>query len=120
MARQSFRRSQLPSHEHAGDHKLLLAVQQYKRRLKLAKEFREPEVIAAERVRELMWDVGAENDWHRWMAAAFREIAGKDATCYRSLSDVAQGRSDRLGLKVVKQIAQHTGIPLGVFYDEDV
>lgn len=119
MAQQAFRK-QLPEHDFAADHKLLHAVKRYQRRLALAKEWRAPEEIAAERVRELMWDYGAEKEWHRWMAEAVRQMAGKDATCYYTLRRVANGELTRLGLRVVQQIAQHTGIPIGVFYDEEV
>lgn len=119
MARSTFRK-QLPDHDFAADHKLLHAVKKYQRRLALAKEWRAPEEIAAERIRELMWDYGKELEWHRWMAHAWRQMSGRDSTCYKTLRDVAQGRVNRVGLKVVQQIAMHTGIPIGVFYDEEV
>lgn len=124
MARNAFRKTaplnhDLPDHEHASDHRLLEAIKVYKtkQRLKLAQQRRPSAEIAAERIRELLWDLGAEHGWHRWVAASTRAIGADSSYC--RLWEIATGRATRVGPGLVDKIANFTGIPAGVFYDQD-
>lgn len=120
MAKAAFRKTaaQLPEHDHASDHRLLQALQQYKtkRRLELAKRRRPSAEIAAERIREFAWDLGAEKGWERWIAAAQRAMGAQG---YTTIWRITTGRQNRVSPDVVDQIANFTGIPAGVFYDQD-
>ena len=107
----------LPIHDYAQDHKLLQLIKIYKtkRRLEWAAERRPCAEVAAERIREYAWDLGAEKDWHRWIA----ESARKMGMSYSTVHAIVTGKITRVGPKVVDQISRVTGIPVGVFYDEE-
>lgn len=107
----------LPRHEHARNHKVLLALQQYKTkaRLKAAENKRPCAEVAAERIREFAWDLGADKGWERWIAESARQMGLNYSTAWA----LARGKKTRVGPDVVDQIAAATGIPVGVFYDEE-
>jgi hypothetical protein len=120
MARQAFRKQPpLPEHDYARDHRVLRALAEFKtkRRLELAKVKRPCAEIAAERIREFAWDLGAEREWYRWIAAAQREMG---FNCYSTVWAIVTGKKTRVGPDVVDQISRATGIPVAVFYDEEV
>lgn len=118
MPQTATKQLRLPIHDHADQHKVLRALKRYKtpQRLELAMEKRPCAEIAAERIKEFLWDLGAEKDWYRWIAAASR-AAGLN---YRTAYDIATGRKNYVGPRVVDQIATITGIPVSVFYDEEI
>lgn len=121
MAKAAFKRQTelFPEHEFTnGQHKVLRALSQYKtkRRLALALEKRPCAEIAAERIREFAWDLGAELGWERWIAHVSRECQ----MSYSTLWSIVRGHKTRVGPDVVDQISRATGIPVAVFYDEEV
>lgn len=127
MARNAFRKvaplnREVPDHEHANDHLLLEAIRRYrtKQRLKLAQERRPSAEVAAERIREYAWDLGAERGWSRWMAFAARGMMGDEdgMTTYHTIRRICNGERVRVSPDTVDKIARFTGIPIGVFYDE--
>lgn len=105
----------LPQHEHAADHKVLRAFEQYRtpRRLKLVR--RPCAEVAAERIREFAWDLGADLEWNRWMA----EVSRRMGMNYDSVRQLIHGKKQYVGPGLVDQISQATGIPVSVFYDEE-
>ncbi len=114
----SSRQLRLPIHDYAADHKLLRALRQYKtkQRLNAFAQRRDVAEVAAERIRELAWDYGADKDHHLWMADAARRLGAN----YETLRRICKGETTRVGLKVVQQIQLTTGLPIGLFYDEEL
>ncbi len=111
------RQLRLPIHDFATDHKLLSLINQYKtkKRLEWAEKRRPCAEVAAERIREYAWDLGAEKDWYRWIAESARKMGMNYSTVYQ----IVTGKKTRVGPDVVDQISRVTGIPVGVFYDEE-
>lgn len=108
----------LPDHAFAIDHKVLEAQKRFgtKARLRLAKRKRSCAEVAAERIREFAWDLGADKGWDMWIAEAARRMG----LSYTTTWNIVRGRKTRVGPDVVDQISQHTGVPVAVFYDEEV
>lgn len=108
---------ELPIHEFAAGHRVLHAVQQYKtrERISLVKRKRPCAEVAAERIREFAWDMGAEMNHYRWMAFAARELG----LSYSTARAIINGSKFRVGPDVVDQIAAKTCCPVSVFYDEE-
>ena len=116
MARTA-RQLTLPIHDYAEGHRVLHAVKEYKtaQRLKKVQDKRPCAEVAAQRIREFAWDVGAEMGWNRWMAFASRELGLN----YSTARAIIKGEKFRVGPDVVDQIARKTGCPVAVFYDEE-
>lgn len=112
------RQLRLPIHDYASDHKVLAALKTYKtkQRLQAAKRKRSCAEVAAERIREFLWDLGADKEWERWIAASSRDAGLGYTTAWA----IARGKKTRVGPDVVDQISKATGIPVAVFYDEEV
>jgi hypothetical protein len=112
------RRPVLPDHAFAIDHKVLSALPQYrtKARLRAAKDKRSCAEVAAERIREFCWDLGADKGWHRWIATSARQMGLSYTTAWA----IARGKKTRVGPDVVDQISAATGVPVAVFYDEEI
>lgn len=108
----------LPQHGHAADHKVLLALKRYqtKARLEAAANKRPCAEVAAQRIREFAWDLGADLSWHRWIASSARAMGLNYSTAW----SITKGKKFRVGPDVVDQISAATGIPVAVFYDEEV
>jgi hypothetical protein len=109
----------LPDHEYAHEHKLLKARHEHstsKRRLRDAAHLRPSGEVACERVRELMWDLGAELDWTRWVCEVSRQIGINE----RTGQGIASCERLSISTQTVDAIARHTGIPVRVFYDPEL
>ena len=107
-----------PDHAFAGEHKVLEAQSRFrtKTRLRAAKHKRPCAEVAAERIREFCWDLGADMGWERWIAESARKMGLNYTTAWM----IARGRKTRVGPDVVDQISAATGVPVAVFYDEEV
>jgi hypothetical protein len=73
--------------------------------------------IAAERVREFLWELGAEVEYATpgWKAYAIKKAG---LHCYHTGWAIIQGEKTTIGPDVIDQISAKTGCPVGVFYDE--
>jgi hypothetical protein len=71
--------------------------------------------IAAVRLREFLWELGAEMDHeHGWKAFAIKRAGFK---CYHTGWSIIQGEKITVGPDVVDQVSMATGCPISVFYD---
>jgi hypothetical protein len=115
--RNSSRQLSFPEHEHASDHRISAAISQYrtKERLKAAAKRRPCAEVAAIRIREYFFDLGAELGYTRWMA----EVSRKAGMNYTTVCAIIHGHKTRVGPNVVDQIALTTGCPVAVFYDAE-
>jgi hypothetical protein len=97
---------------------VLKFVKQNKLHIRPVDRAREPSgTTAANRVYELAWDIG--RDMHHdygWKAYAARRLGLK----YGTALQIINGRRERLGTRVVDQIASATGCPVRIFYDEEI
>ena len=111
------RQLRLPIHDFAEEHKVLRAVKRYKtkERLETAEERTPCAEVAARRIREFAYDLGADLEWYRWMA----EVARRMGLNYHTCRSIIIGEKTFVGPKVVDQIARATGCPVSVFYDEE-
>ena len=109
------RQLSFPVHEHATDHRISAAVQEFrtKERLKMAAKRPPCAEVAAKRIREYFFDLGKELNYTRWMA----EVSRKAGMNYTTVREIIHGRKTRVGPDVVDQIARTTGCPVRVFYD---
>lgn len=117
MAQAARKPRNLPVHDYANGHRVLHAVKEYKtkKRLEKLQDKRPCAEVAAERIREFAWDVGAERGWQRWMAFASRELG----LSYSTARAIIRGDKFRVGPDVVDQISKATGCPVAVFYDHE-
>jgi hypothetical protein len=111
------RQLSFPDHEHATDHRVLVALREYqtKERLKAAAKRPPCAEVAARRIREYLWDLGAEKNHHLWIA----EVARKAELNYTTVWALVRGYKTRVGPDVVDQITRATGCPIAVFYDAE-
>lgn len=74
--------------------------------------------IAAIRIREFLFELGAEVKFRfpGWIAYAV-EKAG--FACYGTGRGIINGSVTSVGPDVVEQISRHTGCPISVFYDAE-
>ena len=112
----SSRQPPLPQHDYVTDHRLTLAAKEHaaRRRVRDANDIRPSGVIACERIREFCWDLGAELEWDRWMA----EISRRLGISYTTTRLIIKGEITSLSTHTVDKIAQSSGIPYAVFYDD--
>lgn len=113
----SNRQLSFPNHEHAADHRVLVALRQYqtKERLKAAAKRPPCAEVAARRIREYFFDLGKELNYTKWMA----EVSRKAGMNYTTVRSIIHGHKKRVGPNVVDQIARSTGCPIAVFYDAE-
>jgi hypothetical protein len=111
------RQLSFPEHEFASDHRISAALKEYKTkaRLKAAAERPPCAEVAARRIREYFFDLGAELNYTRWMA----EVSRKAGMNYTTVCAIIHGQKTRVGPNVVDQIARSTGCPVAVFYDAE-
>ncbi len=127
-AAQAKTRRQLPQHELADRHTLLIAALEFsnKRRLRLVEDMTPCGVVGLQRIREYALDLRArwliehdltEDDSDRgWKAFVSRELALPYATCYA----IIKGKNVRVSLTTIERIMKKLGIPARYFLDPEV
>lgn len=113
----STRQLSFPEHEHASDHKVSAAIPEFRTKARLRAAANRPPCaeVAASRIREYFFDLGAELNYTRWMA----EVSRKAGMNYTTVCEIIHGRKTRVGPTVVDQISRTTGCPVRVFYDAE-
>jgi hypothetical protein len=128
VARKPSQSPRLPSHEFAAGHHLTRAVREHanKRRLRDVADLQSSGEVAAQRIREFAYDVGADVKHARgWMAYAARKLGVQYTTLY-AVINMGRGKSKKhrrkstVGTRTVDQIARFTGCPIAVFYDPEL
>jgi hypothetical protein len=110
---------EVPEHEYAVGHHLLLAAKEYgnKRRLRKVEDLRASGEVACERVKEFAYDLGAELEFvYGWKASAARRMG----LTYSTMWNIIMGDITAISTKTVDHVARHSGIPVSVFYDPEL
>lgn len=100
-----------PRHDHATDHVLLRELRRPRRKLTSVAE--PSGEVAARRIRELAWDLGADLDHWRWMA----EVARRMDVPYKTLYECINGAHPTVSSQTVDRVARKLQIPIAAFYD---
>jgi len=109
----------LPKHEHAEKHHIFVAAKLYrnKRRLQKVESLEASGVVACKRIREFAWDLGAEYGWkYGWKMKASDKIGLN----YRTLWNILRGVVTVVTTATVDRVAQHSGVPIALFYDPEM
>lgn len=115
MGQLARKRVQYPDHDYADNHVLLRAMDQYKPpTVRDAAKIRPSGEIACDQIRELGWDLGAEYNWERWMAAVAEKIGLHPDTARAIFNEERVSVTNR----TVDKVHLKTGIPLAVLYGE--
>jgi hypothetical protein len=73
--------------------------------------------IAAERIYEFLWEIGADYKHEIGWKTRAAERAGLN---YSTALSIINGDKETVGPDVVDQISIATGVPVGIFYDYEV
>jgi hypothetical protein len=106
-------RAPLPKHTHSRDHALLRELRQPRRLIRPAEELEASGEVAARRIRELAWDLGADLHHERWMAWVSREMD----VPYDTMRAIIHGKRPTVSCGTVDRVARTLRIPVGAFYD---
>lgn len=113
------RQLELPIHDYAEDHKLLLAQKQYgnRRRLKKVEDLPASGITAFNRLREFAYDLGHELGMERgWMV----KVATRMGLNYKTLWNIVHGVVTMVDTTTVDTVARASGVPVAVFYDAEI
>lgn len=109
----------LPQHDHASDHRLLLAARAApKRRLRDVTKLDKiegPGELACRRIREFAWDLGEDLGWQKWMAEVARRLGTSETTA----GAIIKGERVSISMLTIKKISVKTGIPYAEFFVDD-
>lgn len=110
-------RKPLPRHEHASDHRVLLAAKKFGTKgIAKRRQLRASGEVACDRIREFAWDLGMEQDWaYGWKARAAARLGLPYATMWNIISHAVT----TVSTKTVDHVAFVSGVPVREFYDNE-